>query len=93
MSPGTKKRSSYERTYIEQNTLLGAFRSGTTPLVNPPVPPVPRHLHHDTTTDSNLQYQDPLERLSEIEIRSLGLSLDGDINWEIDPETDNNTEP
>ena len=79
----------YKKSYIDQNTLLGAFRSGTTTIVTPPVSPVPRHLHHNATTGTNLQYQTPLERLSDIKIRNLEISFNGDINFE----TDSNSEP
>ena len=67
-----------ERTYIDQNTLLGALRTGTTTIVTPPVSPVPGHPQH----------QSPLERLTDLEIRNLEITFDGDINFE----TDSNSE-
>ena len=53
-----------EKTYIDQNTLLGALRTGTTTIVTPPVSPVPGHPQH----------QSPLERLTDIEIRNLEIT-------------------
>ena len=68
-----------EKTYIDQNTLLGALRTGTTTLVTHPVFLAPRHPQH----------QSPLERLTDLEIRNLEITFDGDINFE----TDSNSEP
>ena len=48
-NPDTKP-SPYKETYINQNTLLGATRKGTTTttIVTPPVSPISRYLHYSS---------------------------------------------
>ena len=75
---GNPHWDNYARDYLEQNTLLGATRSETTIIVNPPTSPAPRH-HHPRPRPQN---QIPLERITDSDME--------DIDWDIAPETGNN---
>ena len=76
-NPDTKP-SPYKETYIDQNTLLGATRKGTTTTITPQTSPAPGHR----------QNQPPLERLTDPELKDLEPIFSEDINFE----TDSNSE-
>ena len=73
-----------EKTYIDQNTLLGALRTDTTTIVTPPVSPVPGHPQHQT----------PLERFTDIKIdRDINFETDSNSELQGTSNFPNNTLP